>query len=347
MTSRILVAACGLLAVTAAAAQSGDPVAAFFKTNNTMRIIVSSEAGGNYDGYSRMVARHLGKFIPGNPSIVVQNMPGAAGLVAANYLYNAAPKDGTVMANVQRQVPLIQILGEGGSQFETAKFNWLGSLASEGSICVSWSTSPVKSFDDLKTQELIVGGSGQNDSETVPAILNNILGTKFKIISGYPSQTAATLAVERGEVSGVCTSYSSLLARNGHWFKDKKVNILLQAATQRHPDLPDVPLTMELASNAEDKALLELIDSRLQIGRPYVLPPDVPADRVKAIRAAFDAMVKDKDFLADAAKEKRDIDYVSGAEMQALFEKLSKTPQAMIDRLNDSLKYKGPTITAR
>jgi tripartite-type tricarboxylate transporter receptor subunit TctC len=250
------------------------------------------------------------------------------------------------MANVQRQVPFIQILGEGGAQFETAKFNWLGSLASEGSICVSWGDNPVKTFEDLKTKELIVGGSGQNDSETVPAILNNILGTKFKIITGYPSATAITLAVERGEVGGVCTSYSSLLARNGHWFRDKKVNILLQAATQRHPDLPNVPLTMEMATNAEDKGLLELIDSRLQIGRPYVLPPGVPPERVKAFRDAFNAMVKDKEFIADAEREKRELDVVSGEAMQALFEKVEKTPKAMITRLNDSLKYKGPTVTA-
>jgi tripartite-type tricarboxylate transporter receptor subunit TctC len=345
MKSSILFAFCGVFAASAAFAQ--DPVADFYKKNNTIRLLVGSEAGGGYDGYSRLLARHLGRFIPGNPNIVVQNMPGAGGIVAANFLYNAAPKDGTVIAQVQRLVPFVQIMGEPGPQFETAKFNWLGSLASEVTTCVAWHTSPVKTFEDLKKQELIVGGSGPNDTETVPAILNNVLGAKFKIISGYPSSTAVTLAVERGEVHGICSSYSSLNNRNAHWFKDKKVNILVQASTQKHPGMPNVPLALDLATNPDDKALLEFNDARLAIGRPFMLPPGVPPERVKALRTAFANMVKDKDFLADAEKEKRELDVVTGEEMQALLERLSKTPKALIARLADSIKYKGPTIKAK
>jgi tripartite-type tricarboxylate transporter receptor subunit TctC len=275
-------------------------------------------------------------------------MPGAGGIVAANYLYNAAPKDGTAMAQVQRLVPFVQIMGEPGPQFETAKFNWLGSLASEVTVCVSWKkSSDVKTFADAQKQELIVGGSGPNDTETVPAILNNVLGSKFKIISGYPSSTAVTLAVERGEVQGVCSSYSSLTNRNAHWFRDGLVNVLVQASTQKLPSLPDTPLALELATNAEDKALLEFNDARLAIGRPFMLPPGVPPERVKAIRTAFSQMVKDKDFLADAEKEKRELDIVQGDDMQSLLERLSKTPKSLVERLADSLKYKGPTITAK
>ncbi len=309
---------------------------------------MGSEPGGGYDGYARLLARHLGKFIPGNPTILVQNMPGAGGIVAANYLYNVAPKDGTVMAQVQRLVPFVQIMGEPGPQFETAKFNWLGSLASEVTVCVSWKKSTdIKTFADVQKKELIVGGSGPNDTETVPAILNNVLGAKFKIISGYPSSTAVTLAVERGEVQGICSSYSSLTTRNAHWFKDNLVNILVQESTKKLPQLPNVPLALDLATTPDDKALLELNDARLAIGRPFMLPPGVPAERVKALRAAFNQMVKDKDFLADAEKEKRELDIVNGDEMQSLLERLAKTPKSLVERLADSLKYKGPTITAK
>lgn len=347
MKTSILLAFCGVLAASTALAQS-DPVADFYKRNNQIRLLVGSEAGGGYDGYARLLARHLGKFIPGNPTIVVQNMPGAGGIVAANYLYNAAPKDGSAIAQVQRLVPFVQIMGEPGPQFETAKFNWLGSLASEVTVCVSWKASTdVKTFEDLRKKELIIGGSGPNDTETVPATLNNVLGTKFKLITGYPSSTAITLAMERGEVSAVCSSYSSLATRNAHWFRDNKVNFLVQASTQKHPALPNVPLALELATNPEDKALLEFSDARLAIGRPFMLPPGVPPERVKALRTAFNQMVKDKDFLADAEKEGRDLDIVSGDEMQSLLERLSKTPKAMIERLADVIKYKGPTVTAK
>lgn len=346
MKPSLLLAFCGVLAASPASAQNS--VADFYKENNTIRLLVGSEAGGGYDGYGRLLSRHLGRFIPGNPTIVVQNMPGAGGIVAANYLYNVAPKDGTVMAQVQRLVPFVQIMGEPGPQFETAKFNWLGSLASEVTICVSWKKSTdIKTFADVQKKELLVGGSGPNDTETVPAILNNVLGAKFKIISGYPSSTAITLAMERGEVHGICSSYSSLTTRNAHWFKDDLVNILVQTSTQKHPALPNVPLALELATNPDDKALLELNDARLGIGRPFMLPPGVPAERVKALRDAFNQMVKDKEFLADAEKEKRELDIVNGDEMQAILERLSKTPKNQVARLADALKYKGPTIAAK
>jgi tripartite-type tricarboxylate transporter receptor subunit TctC len=347
MKSAIALTLCGIL-FAASAASAQNPVADFYKKHDTIRLIVGSEPGGGYDGYARLLARHLGKYIPGNPTIVVQNMPGAGGIVAANYLYNAAPKDGTAIAQVQRLVPFVQIMGEPGPQFETAKFNWLGSLASEVTVCVAWKASTdVKTFAEAQKKELIIGGSGPNDTETVPAILNNVLGAKFKIVSGYPSSTAITLAMERGEVQGVCSSYSSLSTRNAHWFKENKVNLLVQASTQKHPALPNVPLALELAKNPDDKALLELNDARLAIGRPFMLPPGVPPERVKALRAAFNQMVKDKDFLADAEKEKRELDVVGGDEMQDLLVRLSKTPKAMVARLSDALKYKGPTITAK
>ena len=347
-TKAVVLTAVSLLATsTVALAQSSDSIAEFYKKNNVIRLLISSEPGGGNDGYARLLAKHMGRFIPGNPTFVVQNMPGASGIVAANYLYNVARKDGTAMGSVQRQVPYTQLLGEAGPQFETAKFNWLGSLAPEGAVCVASVKSPVKTLDELRKTELIVGGSGANDTETMPAIVNNLLGAKMKIITGYPSATAVTLAVERGEVDGVCTSYSSLQSRNAHWFRDKKVNILFQAGTRRHPELPDVPLTMEMATNPEDRALLEILDSRFQVGRPFMLPPGVPPERVNGLRAAFIEMSKDKDFLADAQRENREIDIVTGDEQQALLERIAATPKATIDKLNDLLKYKGPTVAAK
>jgi tripartite-type tricarboxylate transporter receptor subunit TctC len=347
MKPGILLALCGVFAASSAIAQ--NKTAEFYKANDTIRLVVGSEPGGGYDAYARLLAKHLGKHIPGNPNIVVQNMPGAGGIVAANWIYNIAPKDGTAIGQTQRLVPIKQIMGEPGPQFETAKFNWLGSLASEVTTCLAWKASTdVKTLEDLKKKEVIIGGSGPNDTETVPAILNNVLGTKFKIISGYPSSTAITLAMERGEVQAVCSSWSSLKTRNAHWFQgDPKVNILVQASTKKHPELPNVPLALDHAKNPEDKALLELNDARLAVGRPFMLPPGVPADRVKALRTAFDKMVKDKEFLADAKKEKRELDVVSGEEMQELFARLAKTPKPLIQRLVDATKYKGPVVKAK
>jgi tripartite-type tricarboxylate transporter receptor subunit TctC len=345
MKAKLVLALSGLLAASPSLAQ--DSVAEFYKKNSQIRLMTGADVGGGYDGYSRLLARHIGRFIPGNPTVIVQNMPGAAGIAATNWLYNVAPKDGTAIAMPQRLVPFLQIMGEDGPKFETEKFNWLGSLASEVNVCVAWKASTdIRTFADLQKKELILGGSGANDTETVPALLNNVLGAKFKIVSGYRSQSDINLAVERGEVHAACPSYSSLMGRTD-WIKAGKAIILVQSSTQKHPDLPNVPLALELAKNPEDKALLEFNDARLSIGRPFALPPGVPAERVKALRAAFMQMVKDKDFLADVAKEKRELDVVSGDDMQALFERLAKTPKSLVERLASEIKYKGTVVQAK
>jgi tripartite-type tricarboxylate transporter receptor subunit TctC len=346
MKARLLLALAGAFALPATALAQNS-VADFYKSHHTINLLVGSGAGGGYDAYARLLARHMSKHIPGHPNIVVQNKPGAGSLVVTNYLYNAAPKDGTVFGQIQREVPFMPIFGVKGPQFTIEKFNWLGSLASETTLCVSWITSPVKTFADVQKHELIIGGSGPNDTEIVPAMLDNLLGAKFKIITGYPSSTAVTLAVERGEVHGICASYSSLAARNAHWFRDKKVHLLIQSALKKDPKLPNVPLAGDLIKNPDDKRLLELNDARLAVGRPFVIPPGVPADRVKALRKAFDETAKDPEFLADAQAQKRDVDLVTGEEMQALLEKISKTPKSLVDRLADVQKYKGPKVTAK
>ena len=332
-----LVCAAGLLGTATAQTPS---VEEFYK-NKQIRLIVSSEPGGGYDNYARLVARHLGNHIPGNPSVIVQNMPGAGGLTAANNIYNVAPKDGTVIGHVQRNVPFMAIQGQQGPRFDPTKFNWLGSLNNEVNVCISWHDSKVKTVQDALKTELVVGGSGPNDTEVTPALLNNILGTKFKIISGYPSSSAVTLAIERGEVEGLCSSYSSIENRNAHWLRDKKINFLVQNSVRKHPDLPNVPLALEFAKSEEDRQLIELNDARLIMGRPFMAPPDVPEDRVKALRAAFSAMVKDPNFIADAKKQNLELTPVDGDDVQSLLERVAKTPKGVIERMNEAQIYKG------
>ncbi len=337
----------GVLALaTAPCAFAQDSVAKFYK-DKTIRVIVSSEPGGGYDNYGRMFAKHMPRFIPGNPTMIVQNMPGGGGLTAANFIYNVAPKDGTVIGQVQRNVPFVAIQGQPGPQFDPTKFNWIGSMNNEVNACVALTSTNVKTVEEAKKKVVIMGGSGPNDTEQTPAVLNNVLGTKFKIISGYPSSSAVTLAVERGEVEGICSSYSSLITRNGAWFKEKKVNVLVQNSGKKHADMPNVPLSSELATNKEDRQLLELNDARLVVGRPFLAAPDVPADRIKALRKAFDDMVKDKEFLADVEKVKMELAPVGGDEVQELIVRVAATPKAVIDRLNDAQVYKGEKVMAK
>ena len=315
-------------------------VAGFYK-GKKIKIIVSSSPGGGYDAYSRVLAGVMGKYIPGKPGVIVQNMPGAGGVRAANFLYNVAPKDGTVIANIQRTVPFLQIFGKKGPQFIASKFNWIGSMNNEVTICSAMKTSGIKSFEDVKNKQLIMGGSGPNDTETVPALMNNVFGTKFKIISGYPSSTAITLAMERGEVQGLCSSYGSLRSRNADWFEKKKINILVQLSTRKHPDIPNVPLALDMAKDQETKELLALNDARLEMGRPFLAPPNVPADRVAALRNAFDKSMTDKDLLRNIKSQGRGVSPVSGKDVQALIERVSKADKALIAKLNDAIVYKG------
>jgi tripartite-type tricarboxylate transporter receptor subunit TctC len=327
--------ACSAGLVTAAGAQTS--VEQFYK-GKQIRLIVSSEPGGGYDNYARLVARHLGNHIPGNPSVIVQNMPGAGGVNAANNIYNIAPKDGTVIGHVQRNVPFIAIQGVQGPRFDPTKFNWLSSLNNEVNVCVSWHTSKVKTVEDALKHELIVGGSGPNDTEVTPAVLNNILGTKFKIISGYPSSSAVTLAMERGEVEGLCSSYSSIENRNRNWITEKKVNFLVQNSTKKHPDLPNVPLVTDLAKTEEQKQILRLVFARQVMGRPFTAPPGVPAERVAILRKAFMDTMKDPAFLAEANKADLEVTPVSGEEIQKLVEEVYQTPKDIAERAAAMLK---------
>lgn len=335
-----------LLAALALAATSGtvsaQSVEEFYK-GKQVRVISSSGVGGGYDTYARLFARLVPNHIPGKPTLVVQNMPGAGGVRASNYLYTAAEQDGSVLGAVHRTVPQAKLLDIPGVQFDSQKFHWLGSLTNEVSVCTSWHDTPVKTMQDAMKTELIVGGSGATDTEQFPAVLNNMIGTKFRIVSGYVNGPAIVLAMERREVDGRCGwSWSSIVTQFPTWIKEKKINILGQITLEKHPDLPNVPLVSEFAKNEEDKDVLEFLFARQVMGRPLLAPPGVPADRVAALRSAFDAMVKDKDVIKAFADANQELAPVSGKYMQDLIAKFHKTPKAVIAKAIGASEWRGP-----
>ena len=303
-----------MFAASAVRAQSD-----FYKGKN-VDIYIGYSVGGAYDLYARFLARHMGKHIPGNPNVVPKNMEGAGSLRLANWLYNVAPKDGTAFGIIGRGTGFDPLLGNKAAQFDATKYTWIGSANNEVSICVAWHTSPVKKFDDLLTHELIVGGTSSSaDTDQFPRITNGVLGTKMKVVTGYPGGNEIGLAMERGEVHGRCGwSWSSVKSTHQKWLDDKKFNILVQLALEKHSDLPQVPLIVDLAKTDEQRQILHLIFARQVMGRPFAAPPNVPPARAKALRDAFMATMQDKDFLADAAKAQMEITPVPGEEIQKL-----------------------------
>jgi tripartite-type tricarboxylate transporter receptor subunit TctC len=313
--------------VSAASAVRADSVADFYKGKN-VDLFIGYSAGGGYDLYARMLAKHMGKHIPGNPNVVPKNMTGAGSLLLANWLYNVAPKDGTAIGAIGRGTGFDPILGNEKAKFDGTKFTWLGSMNNEVSICVAWEKTGVTKFDDVLTKELVVGGTGASaDTDQFPKIINGVLGTKFKIVTGYPGGAEVGLAMERGEVQGRCGwSWSSVKSTHWKWYQEKKFTVLLQLALQKHPDLPNVPLVVDLAKNDQQRKILRLIFARQVMGRPFLAPPGVPSDRADALRKAFLDTLKDKEFLADTEKAKMEINPVSGKEVDEVVKESYATP---------------------
>jgi len=279
-----------------------------FYAGRQVTVIVGSGAGGGYDLQARLMARHLGKHIPGNPTFIVQNMPGAGSLAAANHIANTAPADGSTIALLQRGMLLVRLINPTGVRFEIDKLNWIGSLNSEVGVVLSWHDTGITTAKDLFDKELIVGGIVGVDPETTPKLLNAAIGTKFKIVTGYNTTAQIALAIERGEVQGIGDwSWSSVKAVRPDWLREKKVNVLMQAALHREPELPDVPFALDFVKNPADRKVMELNFTQKTAARPVVAPPGVPADRVAALRAAFAALARDQDFLADAERSKLEI----------------------------------------
>jgi tripartite-type tricarboxylate transporter receptor subunit TctC len=319
-----LLAAVAMLSTVRAAPQSD-----FYK-GRTIYVIVGFTPGGGYDLYARLLAQHLGKHIPGNPTVITQNMPGAGSLKAVNYLYSVAPKDGTVIGTFGREQIVAPLFGQ--ANFDAAKLSWIGSVTKEVSVCVSWDKSPVKSWNDVMTKQFKAGGSAAGaDPDNFAKLYKNVFGAKIRLATGFPGTSDITLAMQRGEVDGLCGfSWSTIKSHYGSWLRDKKINILMQAGTERRPDLADVPLASEFAKTAEQRQILDFVLATQITARPFTAPPGIPADRKAILRTAFDETVKDPAFLAGAEKLQIEVDPVSGAEVDKVVAGLYATPKDVV-----------------
>jgi tripartite-type tricarboxylate transporter receptor subunit TctC len=336
----------GVAVLLAVPAVAQDAVAQFFQ-GKQIRLVIGSSAGGGYDTYARLIARHMSKYIPGNPTIVPVNMPGAASNAAAAHVYNVAPKDGTVIGALQTAAVLDPLFGDRARmQHDASKFVYLGSATIDYYICIARADAAVKSFPDLLNQELVIGASQPGTStRDFPALLNSMVGTKYRIVSGYPGTREITLAIEKGEVQGLCGfSWSSLSAQHPDWLKSGFIRVLAQEHDKGHLALNKmgVPLTVDFAKTPENRTIMELIYSSETFGRPYMMAPGVPADRVAALRKAFMQTLKDPEAVAEAQRIGLDLDPISGEELQALAEKIYATPTPIIERAKQAVIYKAP-----
>lgn len=331
----LLACAIAALAATAAVPALGDPVADFYK-GKQMQFIIRSNAGGGYDQYSRLLGRHIVKHIPGNPTMLPVNMPGGGGLQAANFIAQAAPKDGTYLTMVGQGLPMDQALGlSKGLQADMKTFNWIGNMSDSNQITVAWHSSPTKTIEDAMQRETVIGATGAGSISTqIPAVLNNVLGTKFKVIFGYPGGPEINLAMERGELEGRATNpWASYLSVTPHYVAEKKLNLLVQTGMKKEKDLPDVPLMRDLAKTPEQKAILDYVSKAVAVGRPVGTTPGVPADRVAALRKAFDATLTDPAFIAEADKQKMEISAMTGAELQQIITDVLEAPVDLLEKV--------------
>ena len=327
--SACLLAVAMLLPAGGAAAQQGSD--SFW--GPALSLYIGSTPGGGYDQYGRLLARHIGRHLPGNPSVVPRNMPAGSGREVMSYIYNVAPKDGTAIAITLHDVAFDPLLNVGEAvKYDALRLTWLGSMNAETSLCVSWATAPFRSLADTTQRPIIMGSSGPDSSDSVQGrLLNQIAGTKFKLVEGYSGSTEVHLAMERGEVQGRCgLGWDSILSRYQSWLTDKKIVLLVQLALDKHPDLPDVPFVMDSARNERDRQIATLILGPNKMGRPFFAPPNLPPDRIRILRQAFAESMRDPLLLADVAKMKARTEWLSGADTEALVKQLYATPPEVI-----------------
>ena len=323
------------LAATCAWAQSPDSL---FK-GKTISIYIGFGGGGSYDFYGHLIARHLGKHIPGTPTVVAQSMPGAGSFKLANWLTSVAPKDGTAIGIASQAIGLEEALGSPGVQFRTTDFNWIGRATSVVEMMMTWETSRAKTIADAREREVLIGGTGPGSpSEGYPKLLNAGAGTKFRIIAGYPASAEVLLAMEKGEVDAAFTSWGSLSAYHQDWLDQKKVNIIVQGTVTRSPELPDVPAVGELGDTPDDRRMLQLYASTADIGRSFIAPPGLAPERVAILREAFAATMKDPEFLSEVTRAKVEFHPMLGAELQQLVAKAAATPPDVIVRMKQLLQ---------
>jgi tripartite-type tricarboxylate transporter receptor subunit TctC len=324
--------ALAMLAISGPAFAQED-VAEFYK-GKTMRLIVSVGVGSGYDVNARALARHIGKHIPGNPNVIVQNQPGAGGLTMTNQMYASGPFDGTVIGATFNGIPTAPLLQPNGVRFESAKINWIGSTNRETQTMYVWHTAPIKTADDLNSKEMLVGAQAPGSTQfDYPMLGKALFDLKFKVVTGYKSTSDINLAMERGEVHGTLANWSTVKTLNLKQYEDKLIRILMVWGAREHPELKGIPLASSFAKTQEHKQALQLALARLEFGRPFFMPPTVPAARVNAIRRAFDATMKDKEFLAEADKLKLEISPMSGEEISQMLEEIAKTPAEVVERV--------------
>ncbi|MDB5640940.1 MAG: tripartite tricarboxylate transporter family receptor [Hyphomicrobiales bacterium] len=320
-----------LLAVAMSAPACAEPVADFYR-GKTITMLVASGVGGGYDTYARVFARHAVKFIPGNPNIVAKNMPAAGGLAAASTLYNNADKDALTIAALSNVSTLDPLFGNPGARYDPRRFGWIGSIGKLQNVCATWHTSPVKTIQDARQRSVIVAGAGaSSNTAVVPRIVNELLGTRFKVVAGYDPAGGLTMAVENGEAEGICgLSWSTMKASRPDWIAGRKLNVILQVSMEKLPELKDVPSALDLVTDPARKRVLELILIRQETGRPFVTSPGSPPDRLAALRAAFDATMKDPEFLADAERNQMEIEPLTGAGIDAFLAKAYASPADVV-----------------
>lgn len=330
----------GLALATIVPAHGADGVAAFYK-GKTLRVVVGTGVGSGYDITARTLARHMAEYIPGNPTIIVQNQPGAGGVTMTNSLNANGPFDGTVIGAPFNGTPTVPLLQPQNARFDAAKLIYIGSTNRETQVMYVWHTVPITTLEQVRTTELIMGAQGPGSTQyDYPMLLNRLLGYKFKLVTGYESTPKIHLALESGEVQGTIANWSTLKALNANWLADKTVRLLVQWGIKKLPEIGDVPSIFDYVKTDSDRAAVKLVVARLEYGRPFFLPPGVPADRVEALRRAFDATVKDAGFVAEAKQEKIDLDPLTGEETQKLIDEVSHTPADVVARVRAALDNK-------
>lgn len=337
-----------VLMVTFVAGLSGPAfadAAADFYSGKVIQLIIATGAGASYDFYGRTVARHMTAQMPGQPAIAVQNMPGASGFRAANHLYNVAPKDGSVIGSFNSAIAFYQAMNQPGIQFKAENFGWVGSVPQDTAVVAVWHTTGVKSVADAKTKEVVMGATGASGTMAgYPALLNSILGTKFKIVTGYDGGNSVNLAMERGEVMGRGNAtWASYKTVNTEWVKEGKIVPIVQIGLIKDPDLPHVPLLTDLATTDDERRIFEFVGSTVALGQPFAAPPGIPADRLAALRAAFERTLRDPAFRADADKMAAQVELnpITGDEVAAIVRRTTETPPALVEKTRLAMEVKG------
>jgi tripartite-type tricarboxylate transporter receptor subunit TctC len=323
-----------LLTTPVAAQPGGDTFAA-----KSVAMIIGFGPGGGYDLWGRTVGRHIGRHLPGAPTVIPQNMPGAGSYAAASYIFNIAPKDGSVLGIIARDAALGPLSGATGARFDPTRLSWIGTPTKETNVCVAYHTSQVKSVLDLYDKQLIVGDTGPGTgTRSYPKALNELLGMKFKLVGGFPASSDVFLAMERGEVEGICESLDSIKIRRPDWIPTRKISILFQGGAEPNPELDGVPFVLDLALTGEQRQALEFLYAGQGIGRPFVAPPDLPPDRLKMLRDAFKATMTDPAFVAEAQKSKLDLEPEDGEHLAVLIAKIYATPKPIVDKITSMIK---------